>query len=389
MGFYLLGLDRVTGELRTISAELYTTRAEALDALTAISSLRSFEYRDSEVFVADLDVATPVLLVASHLPEPVPAEEMAPEAVVEPDEPIALETVVVEEESALPVEAPIAEAVLAELADEELGVEVEEVAVEDTVCAESEDQEETSEPVDEFTAIADEIAEELEERGPGSDLAEALKRAAVTMEASGVVAPDSIEAVSAPVSDSDEDTVVAEDPGDSPAPASPAAWPWSVESGGESSDSPAQEELASESDAAVPAPPASVTPVFVPDSLEEPDIDSTDLVTARGDDESVALSKPVVLGAYDDDTSSAFDEIPTANTAETSLDTEAGVGSVLDDLEIIEEGSTPAGYTAAPATDVIGGAQGLTCDDCVYVNTCPNKEDLTPASCGTFQWKSD
>ena len=27
-------------------------------------------------------------------------------------------------------------------------------------------------------------------------------------------------------------------------------------------------------------------------------------------------------------------------------------------------------------------------DDCVYVNTCPNKADLEPADCGSFQWKS-
>ncbi len=30
---------------------------------------------------------------------------------------------------------------------------------------------------------------------------------------------------------------------------------------------------------------------------------------------------------------------------------------------------------------------GMTCDDCVYVDTCPNKDEREPANCGSFQWK--
>jgi hypothetical protein len=29
-----------------------------------------------------------------------------------------------------------------------------------------------------------------------------------------------------------------------------------------------------------------------------------------------------------------------------------------------------------------------TCDDCVYVNTCPNQHQKKPAECGSFQWRS-
>lgn len=29
-----------------------------------------------------------------------------------------------------------------------------------------------------------------------------------------------------------------------------------------------------------------------------------------------------------------------------------------------------------------------TCDDCVYANTCPNKDQKAPAACGSFQWRS-
>ncbi len=29
----------------------------------------------------------------------------------------------------------------------------------------------------------------------------------------------------------------------------------------------------------------------------------------------------------------------------------------------------------------------MTCDDCVYVDTCPNKDEREPKTCGSFQWK--
>ena len=29
-----------------------------------------------------------------------------------------------------------------------------------------------------------------------------------------------------------------------------------------------------------------------------------------------------------------------------------------------------------------------TCDDCVYVDTCPKKGESSPADCGLFQWRS-
>ena len=30
----------------------------------------------------------------------------------------------------------------------------------------------------------------------------------------------------------------------------------------------------------------------------------------------------------------------------------------------------------------------LTCDDCIYLNTCPKQGESDPTSCGSFQWKS-
>ena len=31
--------------------------------------------------------------------------------------------------------------------------------------------------------------------------------------------------------------------------------------------------------------------------------------------------------------------------------------------------------------------ESYVCDDCVYVGTCPNKDQRLPKDCGSFQWK--
>jgi hypothetical protein len=38
------------------------------------------------------------------------------------------------------------------------------------------------------------------------------------------------------------------------------------------------------------------------------------------------------------------------------------------------------------ATDS-GSMDDYVCDDCVYVSTCPNKDQRLPKDCGSFQWK--
>ena len=60
-----------------------------------------------------------------------------------------------------------------------------------------------------------------------------------------------------------------------------------------------------------------------------------------------------------------------------------------DDVEVAEpDGPVVAldgGY--APAGDLDLGE--YTCQDCVYSNTCPKVGQVTPAECGSFQWKSE
>ena len=47
----------------------------------------------------------------------------------------------------------------------------------------------------------------------------------------------------------------------------------------------------------------------------------------------------------------------------------------------------PAEEPAGPAPSKAALLPGVTCDDCVYELTCPNKDTRTPQACGSFQWK--
>lgn len=94
MPFYLLMRDRDTGEVSMLSPRLYKNRGKALDALRDVLARPDAPAPDrSEVLVADIDDAQPVLLLAPS-ESPVAAEEPAepePEPAIEPEpEPAAM-----------------------------------------------------------------------------------------------------------------------------------------------------------------------------------------------------------------------------------------------------------------------------------------------------------
>lgn len=369
MGFFLLERGDETGDLRLISDELFATRKQALDALTALSAQPGFEHRDAEVFVVDLDTATPVLLVATAAPAPTDAP--APD-VPEPVEEVA-------------VDAPADEAPDVEPAAEELSAEAEPVAEEpaeadapgDTLTADAgvwETPVEAVSAIDDETvpASAEEMTDESSEE-PGSDLAGALKRAAGALESEGIVAPESIgpAEVAAQAEDVAGEPAGTDEIVEAPAPAD-ASWPW---------------------DTAAPQGEAEAPAAYVPDPFEEPAADAGDLVAVKADDETVALGRPVIMGAYSDDapipevaTSAADvpateDEGWRSSAAPESTDVaDMEIEGILADLEPID--SPPL------VTPVTEEGVGLQCTDCVYDNTCPNKGDLDPSSCGNFQWRS-
>jgi hypothetical protein len=366
MAFFLLGRERPAGELRLISTELFDSRQQALDALGLLSGQSGFEHTDAEVFVVDLDAATPVLLVATPGPTPVPEPESELEVPAEPEVTDEAETVGVWESPVEPepepVEPAIAEAVLAE---------------------ESEEPTEQPEPAEEESA---ERETPTETRVPGGGLRDALAGAAVTLEESGIVAPDS----------------VGPTPGE---PADAPAWPWDSAKAGEPVAEVAPE----------PEPEPAPEPVYTPGPYDEPAIDGGDSLIGPGDEDAFELNRPVILGAYEESPPAVDEaEVVAEPESEPELVTgpavdpaEVSMEAVLADVEPLEPevADQPAAAEAkdisdlaaepglgeipvAPSAEAGDESSAMTCDDCVYVNTCPNKDDRDPSTCGSFQWKS-
>ncbi|MHB9002513.1 MAG: hypothetical protein ACYC6C_00400 [Coriobacteriia bacterium] len=384
MGFFLVGRTS-SGELALISPEVFGSRQEALNALTTISADPAFAHRESEVFVGDLDQATPILLVASAAPA-VGAADLKSDAAQEPD-----------------------------TAGE-------------------------PEPVDETLSDAGVWEAPEQEAEEGEGLAGALKRATGALESEGIVAPDSI----GPEPHEPEPESEGEPESAGPA-AAEIAWPWDAgttaaehefaagsdlepEQKGESSEEPEPEQKGESSEEpeaesepepepeaepepesampedepepeAEPEPePESAIPedepvqeraVYVPDPFEEPAVDGDDIVSLRADDETVALGRPVVMGAYSEDAPEVVEPASVAGPDAGTQDVGEAVGpeadsdaldGILADLEPITE--APAGYAGSDSEEA------LTCADCVYEQTCPNKEGLDPSQCGNFQWKA-
>jgi len=398
MSFFLVERERESGLLRLLSETLFDSREEALTELPAIMADKAGGA--SEVFVADLDAATPVLFVpqpSSTAPE---AADESP-AMPEIDEPTPAEEVkeeVAEVEEAIVAEAP---------ADEP------EPEITETIVAET--------PADEFE----------------SDLAAALRRAANSLESEGIVPPESIPAdVATPeVPSSLEDDavakIVAELAADSPATesAQPEAEPEalsdiaieddiaatiaSLGAPEEAEEAPAS--IAEEESPADEWPWANVVPVSEPagddGAVEEPDDtqdgapeqpvemspDEVDMVFTSQDSADFT-PRPVIMGDYAD---APVVEVPAEEVApvpepeaelaaepEPAQDSEPVVEIAVETQAPAEEASV-ADETPMPAYepgDV--SLEEYTCEDCVYANTCPKAGSSSPAECGSFQWKT-
>jgi hypothetical protein len=73
------------------------------------------------------------------------------------------------------------------------------------------------------------------------------------------------------------------------------------------------------------------------------------------------------------------------------LTTERPVGTSRDEiadfifeLENVTDIPEAARKDADPAAS---DGTGPTCDECVYDETCPNRDQRSPRECGSFQWK--
>ena len=367
MAFFLLGRS-ADDELTLLSAHAFDSQQDALAELGRITADPAFNRWDDDVLLLDLAGGTPVLLVrpTSSAGEPRGEQAVVPE--------VPLVELAVEPEAELEAE------------------------VEPEVEPEGEPD---GEPEGEPEPVAESVAEgEPEPADATTTLRAALTRTTEHMEASGISAPESIGPSDAePVADLDaeaqggteaeaevaEPAASVEEPA-VPVPAAPA-WPW---------DTPAPDAAASEVE-------------YVISPLDEPAIDAGgSLIMSSADDEMVAAARPVILGAYEESPEAAEPEAAEPEAAETTesapsseedgdgaepvpeephSEGEAVAAGGGSDFIVLESPSADETVAVPEAGAEVSPLSAYTCDDCVYVDTCPNKDERRPEDCGSFQWK--
>ncbi|MRS11445.1 MAG: hypothetical protein EG823_00010 [Actinobacteria bacterium] len=285
------------------------------------------------------------------------------------------------------------------------------------------------------------IAETVQAEAPeGSVLAEALKRAATSLEDEGIVAPESVEAEPEPeeaegegvsafaeeaeaaeVEPLDETQGLTEAATEIAEPASLAAvvdeppadkaWPWANVDAYEGEESAVAEESAepeadeSGSDEMAELAAAVASMEFESEDAEEGAEGGSLITSAPPEGEDAYVPHPVILGDYgdqpargeveaavpaeeteiDEELESSLAEIEAAPTEGGSSEGEEEPSEADLAVEAAEEASEEPGYEATGELDLTE----YTCNDCVYSNTCPKVGQATPADCGSFQWKSD
>ena len=404
MAFFLIARGPAD-ELTLLSPSLAASRQDALAELSRLTAEPGFAHWDAEVFAVDLETGVPVLLVR-------PASSQAPSG-LEPEPLAAEETVAVVEAPYEPIVEPIApEEALAEPGAQEAAAPA-------------------MEPVGD-EAIAEVVAEVAEE----DSLKAALQRTAEQMEASGITAPESV-GPGDTLEPSDAAPEVAEpatfaDAGaDAPTQTGEAAaWPWAPleaeqpapleeATAGEAeltafegvvgeaqAEEPVAEDAAPEDAEAGPDEVAS----FVLDALEEPSLDEKPIILTAADDEMLAASRTVILGAYDEAEPASPEavaepfEMPVEESAPETVEPEAApavqesapivpespdeISDFILDLEAVTTVPEVQATSAAPEPDPVPAPDATyTCNDCVYVDTCPNKDQRLPQDCVSFQWK--
>ena len=146
------------------------------------------------------------------------------------------------------------------------------------------------------------------------------------------------------------------------------AWPWDTQRSEDEEPIPVAEELTAEIEL--------VTPPSEPvDSSPDTNAALEDLLV-----EPTAQDLPTEVEVSSDAPAAAE---PTKANSE--------VGSSRDEIaDFIFELENVTDIPEAPATRSKGEAtspDGPTCEECVYDETCPNREQRSPHECGSFQWK--
>jgi len=424
MPFLLLLRDQ-NDDVRLLSSAPSASRQEALAVLGRITSTTGFDAWDSDVLLLDLDTAVPVLLVrSSDSPAPIGPDAagalsgalsvgVEPEVESEPEiAPELLEAFTSSETTGVPIAAvapdtsysqaaspfhgdeavefesyddPVSEftdegsAVLVaddipSAVESPLTIHADEMAMdpdpglipaaEVKVEADPGDEAQAAEPVDE--AQAAESGEEVQRAEPGGSLIEAEPSAVpIGLEeasesplevAAGPDATDLKDALArtAAAMEAEGVTTLADLSGEVPAPppSPPAlAWPWSAQSGADepsSLDESDGREITSDTASEIREPQGS-----------------------GGEDQGVLPHRSDDFGR------------PTAAASEFLRDLEP-IPSVVSEMK--DTGGVPESASPVPSS-ASAPVEGYECADCVYVDTCPNKDRRLPKDCGSFQWK--
>lgn len=373
MGFFVVG--RTTdGLLEMLGSQEYGSREDAARGIQTLAMAGTIDVEGRDVYIVDMAGAAPVVIVGVAAPAPAPVESTE-------DQPAAGAWETTDEiDEDVEVVAEVADEVpdaTAEVVDDDIDVAVEdELLVEDVFA-------ETEVPSESDVALED-VAGALDDEATPS-LADALKRAATSLEDEGIVAPESIGA--AEIAEVDEAATTEEDLSDviaaltvgSAVSESPTAveapveetteWPWAnvgvvpVEAEAES-DEVAAVEPADDDELLDEALEAAVSGDAGDDSLIVPS-------AAYGEDPFAP--RAVIMGDYDDAPASVEEA-----QAVVSEEPEA------TDTELPEVASLPGAYEMSGDLEL----GSYTCEDCVYSNTCPKVGQSTPDECGAFQWKA-
>jgi len=362
MGFCLLRRDGDAVAL--IAATVFATRAEALAEVSRLSAGDGIDA--DEVFVLDIDAAMPVLIVAQPAAAEAPqaASEEAVAAAEEPGD-TTLTADSTAPASVLEVEAAIAEAVLA-------GSEASDADVEEPHAVE-ESSEEPASPVEDLPIAEDATTEE-----PSADVEADVPEPA---EAASSSAPQSWP-WDAQVSAAEEAQVIVEENVEIE-PVLAADVPEVSDEQDDADEAlPTESDTSSQEAEVVQNEPVPDEEDLQPETEEIPDEVEPEPEPEPADSHEAPLPDEVSgLLADLEELVPAVSVASAAKGTATMQSSERASGS-LDPEPVLPE-EPPKAY-AAGGSDITE----LTCEDCIYLNTCPKKDESDPSSCGSFQWKS-
>jgi len=140
---------------------------------------------------------------------------------------------------------------------------------------------------------------------------------------------------------------------------------------------------------AEPEAPASEQPAENSDFIL--DLDTIQPVAIGSAEAEDSARAPVEDAAAQADAAPDIEDTQTA-PAETEIERPAETPAAEEESPSNEPANTPTADTEpapdeAPGSETVSPLQDYTCEDCVYVDTCPNRDVRLPKDCGSFQWR--